>query len=165
VHLEHVWGHSARALGDRLSELPSPTSRMAGFEAFLRDKLDARSSRFSLDAHPAVGFAIQRFRHLPSAISVAEVARSTGLSQRRFSQLFRERVGLPPKVWCRVQRFQHAVRQLYAGADLRWSDLALDCGFYDQSHFANEFRAFSGIDMTTYNNAGRTLWANHIHEN
>jgi len=42
-----------------------------------------------------------------------------------------------------------------------WVELALDCGFYDQSHFANEFKAFSGVDATTYS-AGRTLWANHI---
>ena len=46
--------------------------------------------------------------------------------------------------------------QIFAGPSL-----ALDCGYYDQSHFANEFRAFSGVDATTYF-ARRTLWANHI---
>jgi AraC-like DNA-binding protein len=53
------------------------------------------------------------------------------------------------------------VLQLHAGVDLPWAEMALDCGYYDQSHFANEFRAFSGIDATTYS-ARRTLWANHI---
>jgi AraC-like DNA-binding protein len=42
-----------------------------------------------------------------------------------------------------------------------WAELALDCGYYDQSHFANEFRAFSGIDATSYC-ARRTQWANHV---
>ena len=70
-------------------------------------------------------------------------------------------VGLPPKVWCRVQRFQRAVQQLHAGGEVRWAELALDCGFYDQSHFANEFKAFSGVDATTYSTL-RTKWANHI---
>jgi AraC-like DNA-binding protein len=83
------------------------------------------------------------------------------LSERRFSQIFREEVGLSPKVWCRIQRFQRAVRMLHSGAEVPWADLALDCGFYDQSHFANEFRAFSGVDATTYS-ASRTRWANHI---
>ncbi len=75
--------------------------------------------------------------------------------------MFREEVGLAPKTWLRVQRFQRAVQQLYAGVDVRWAELALDCGYYDQAHFANEFRAFSGVDATTYT-AQRTQWANHI---
>jgi AraC-like DNA-binding protein len=53
-------------------------------------------------------------------------------------------------VWCRLRRFQRAVRQLHAGVNVPWSRLAIDCGFYDQAHFANEFRAFSGFDLTTY---------------
>jgi AraC-like DNA-binding protein len=93
--------------------------------------------------------------------TVHDVAEQIGLSQRRFSQIFREQVGLTPKVWCRVQRFQKAVRQLHAGVEVAWAELALDCGYYDQSHFANEFRAFSGIDATTYS-ARRTIWANHV---
>lgn len=92
---------------------------------------------------------------------MSETARQIGWSERRFSQVFREEVGLAPKVWCRIQRFQRAVRQLHNGTDIRWAELALDCGYYDQSHFANEFRAFSGVDVTTYT-ARRTVWANHI---
>jgi len=70
-------------------------------------------------------------------------------------------VGLTPKVWCRLQRFQRAVQLLHAGGDVPWAELSLDCGFYDQSHFANEFRAFSGVDATTYS-AQRTQWTNHV---
>ena len=106
-------------------------------------------------------FAVSKLGGAAGVATVREVARSTGWSERRFSQVFREEVGLPPKVWCRIQRFQRAVQQLHAGADMQWADLALDCGFYDQSHFANEFKAFSGIDATTYS-ALRSRWANHI---
>ena len=108
-----------------------------------------------------VEFGLARFAHDPHPASVHEIARSSGWSERRFSQVFREEVGLSPKAWMRIQRFQSAVRRLHAGVELRWADLALACGFYDQSHFANEFRAFSGIDVTTYS-AQRTRWANHV---
>ena len=164
VNLEDVWGDEAIALRHRLRELPTARARLACLETFLLRKLTARRSRCSPETHPAVEFALHRFSRLPSAVSVAEVARLTGWSQRRFSQLFREHVGLTPKVWCRIQRFQEAVKRLHAGAEVPWSELAVDCGFYDQSHLANEFRAFSGIDITTYCNAGRTLWANHVQE-
>ena len=47
--------------------------------------------------------------------SVRETARQIGWSERRFSQVFREEVGLAPKVWCRVQRFQRAVSSFMRG--------------------------------------------------
>lgn len=156
VSLEDVWGASVRALRDRLRELHSPQARLSALEEFLLQKFAARLSR-----HRIIDFALDRFQLAPSVSTVREVARSTGWSERRFSQVFREQVGLSPKAWARVQRFQRAVLQLHAGVDLPWAEMALDCGYYDQSHFANEFRAFSGIDATTYS-ARRTLWANHI---
>jgi AraC-like DNA-binding protein len=164
VDLQDLWGSAAQSLRDRLRELPTPQTRLRVFEEFLSRQLSAKRAHYFLEPHPAVTFALHRFHRVPSALSVAQVARSTGWSERRFSQLFREHVGLTPKIWCRIQRFQHAVRQLHSGPEIRWRELALDCGYYDQSHFANEFRAFSGIDISTYSAAGRTPWANHILE-
>jgi AraC-like DNA-binding protein len=159
VALDSIWGNHAADLRDRLREPASPHARLDLLEQFLRARFASR-----LDTHPRspqIQFALHYFAHNPSIASVAESARQIGWSERRLSQVFREEVGLTPKVWCRVQRFQHAVRQLHAGVDIRWAELALDCGYYDQSHFANEFRAFSGVDATTYS-ARRTQWANHI---
>ena len=161
VDLEDVWGAQARAVRDRLREIPSPQARLEYFEAFLAGAFQARLLEPRPMRHCAVDYALKRFALTPSIATVSDVARSTGWSERRFSQVFREEVGLTPKVWCRIQRFQRAVRQLHAGVDVPWSELALNCGFYDQSHFANEFRAFSGVDITTYS-ARRTQWANHI---
>jgi AraC-like DNA-binding protein len=161
VDLEDVWGLQARAIRDRLREVPSPQARLECFEAFLAAAFQKRLMEPRPMHHCAVTYALRRFAYAPSAATVRDVARGTGWSERRFSQVFREEVGLTPKVWCRIQRFQRAVHQLHAGVDVRWAELALSCGFYDQSHFANEFRAFSGVDVTTYS-ARRTLWANHI---
>ena len=57
-----------------------------------------------------------------------------------------------------------AERAIGIAEELRalWPELALDCGFYDQSHLANEFRAFSGISPTTYGAASHQTWANHL---
>ncbi len=161
VDLEDVWGAEVRSLRDRLRELASPEARLRSLERFLAGTFRAQIEQARPLHHCAVDYALRRFAHLPSVMTVREVALGTGWSERRFSQVFREEVGLSPKVWCRVQRFQRAVAQLHAGVDVAWSKLALDCGFYDQSHFANEFRAFSGVDVTTYS-ARRTRWANHI---
>ena len=156
VPLSDLWGSSADLLREQLLVLAIPEERLCCLERFLVQRLSATASRNAL-----VTFALDRFRKAPGVASVRDVARSSGWSERRFSQVFREEVGLTPKTWCRVQRFQRAVQQLHAGVDLRWAELALECGYYDQSHFANEFRAFSGVNPTTYS-AGRTRWTNHL---
>jgi len=156
IELESVWGSAARTLRERLRESLSPNLKFRCLEDFLLERC-ARNPR----RHGLVEFALRHFERSPGVATVHEVARSTGWSERRFSQIFREEVGLSPKAWTRIQRFQRAVRHLHSGADLRWADLALECGYYDQSHFANDFRAFSGIDITSYS-ALRTRWANHV---
>ena len=161
VPLEDAWGTPARALRDHLRELPTPESRMNCLEQYLLSYFAPQLARSGPGRRREVDFALSRFSRFPSISGVHETARQIGWSERRFSQVFREQVGFTPKVWCRIQRFQRAVRQLHAGVDVRWAELALDCGYYDQSHFANEFRAFSGVDATTYS-ARRTFWANHI---
>lgn len=156
VPLEDLWGPSVRPLRDTLRELPSPAARLDFLESYLIQKLTTRRL-----CHPMVEFALERFARNSQVATVSQVAKGAGWSERRLSQVFREQVGFSPKVWCRLQRFQRALRQLHAGVDLPWAELALECGFYDQSHFANEFRAFSGIDATTYS-ALRTQFTNHI---
>lgn len=162
VALEDVWGAPVQSLRDHLRDLATPEARLRCLENFLTMRFAARLLADPPSWQGAVRFALGRFGQAPRDAMVREVARQTGWSERRFSQLFRQSVGLSPKLWCRVQRFQRTVNQLHAGAEMRWAELALDCGYYDQSHFANEFRAFSGIDATTYSGLSGTPWANHV---
>jgi len=158
VDLESLWGTQARKLRERLREAPGPGERLLRLEEFLLERMTTRPVRGAADRGAMVSYALRRFR---AGAPVREVARGTGWSERRFSQVFREETGLTPAVWRRVQRFQRALHQLHAGASVRWEELALDCGFYDQSHFANEFRAFSGMDASTYLASPRQ-WVNHV---
>lgn len=162
VALEDLWGIDARGLRNRLLECDTPDMRLATLESYLAARFAPGNDLCLPHHHRAISFALQEFERDASLPRVKRVAQSVGWSERRFSQVFREQVGLTPKVWCRVRRFQRAVRCLRAGGDVRWTELALNCGFYDQSHFANEFRAFSGIDATTYSARLQTPWANHV---
>jgi AraC-like DNA-binding protein len=158
VDLEARWGAEARRLRAQLREAPTPGARLMCLERFLLGRMMAGPVRGAGERDALVRYAVGRFH---TGAAVREVARGTGWSERRFSQVFREETGLTPAVWRRVQRFQRAVGQLHAGVPVRWEELALDCGFYDQSHFANEFRAFSGMDASTYLASARP-WANHV---
>lgn len=156
IALEDLWGGGGRALREQLGEARTPADRLRCAERFLIEAFSPCLRRCNI-----VRFALSRFEKSPLITTVSEVAKETGWSERHFSQRFREEVGLSPKAWCRLQRFRRALQQLYAGEQVSWAELALDCGYYDQSHFANEFRTFSGIDATSYS-ALRTRWANHV---
>jgi AraC-like DNA-binding protein len=152
VGLEEVW--AGTSLTDRLCEVPTPAEKLRILEFFLSGRLQRGTRRSEL-----VDQTMHLFRE--KGLCVAQCARSIGVSERRLSQVFREHVGIAPKMWCRIRRFQAAVRALHHGVDVPWAELALRCGYYDQAHFANDFRAFSGINPTTYS-AGRGPWQNHV---
>lgn len=156
VSLDAVWGRDAACLRDRLREAPDPEAKFRLFETHLLAR-----ARNRLTLHPAVEFAVQQFKLSQHAGIVDDVTRQLGLSRRRFSQIFRERVGATPKLYSRIRRFQRAVHQIRQGRDIQWVDLALSCGYWDQSHFVNDFRAFSGINPSTYV-ASPSQWANHV---
>src|SRR6202050_4380474 len=152
IGLEEVW--AGTFLTERLCEVPTPVEKLRTMEVFLTGRLHPGTRRSELVDH-----AMHLFRE--KGFCVADCARSIGVSERRLSQVFREQVGMSPKMWCRIRRFQTAVRALHNGVDVSWKELALRCEYYDQSHFANDFRAFSGINPTTYS-ARRGPWQNHV---
>jgi len=154
IALEEVW--SGTSVADRLYEVPTPVEKLKTLEVFLTGRLHLRPGTRRSEL---VDQAIHLFRE--KGFCVAECARSVGVSERRLSQVFREQVGMGPKMWCRIRRFQTAVRALHDGVDVPWTELALRCGYYDQAHFANDFRAFSGINPTAYS-VSRGPWQNHL---
>jgi methylphosphotriester-DNA--protein-cysteine methyltransferase len=64
--------------------------------------------------------------------------------------VFRSEVGLHPKLFHRVQRFQRLVIQLHRLSEPEWGQLALEDGYFDQSHLIRDFGAFSGFSPTDY---------------
>lgn len=145
VPLDLMWGSLASELRDHLREAGTAAEKFHVLEALLLQKVNKR-----LQLHAAVQYAIGEFARAPHIRSVVGVAREIGVSRRRFAQLFREQVGLTPKLYCRLHRFQRVLRQLDLGFPVDWADLALAGGYCDQAHLSNEFRNFSGISPGAY---------------
>jgi AraC-like DNA-binding protein len=137
VDLEALWGPSARTLRDALCARRDSRSRFELLEAALTARL-GRSVR----RHPAVRAAIAG---LERGVSVREVVAEVGLSHRRLLEVFREEVGIAPKLFGRIRRFQRATAAAQGATSLDWSRLAVECGYFDQSHLIRDFIAFSGL--------------------
>lgn len=140
--LEDLWGNAAIALRERLIAAHSPEQRLDLFESFLVNRLP----RFH-GMHPAVAHALERFT---STSSIRDVVRETGYSHRGFIALFNRTVGLTPRLYCRVRRFQRALGLTAGKTSSSWIDIALDAGYSDQSHFNRQFREFAGMTPAEY---------------
>lgn len=156
VSLDALWGADAVDLRSRLLEAPTHAARFHVLESALLARL-----RFRGEHHAAVDFALRHFLAEPQMTTIAGVTGQIGLTPKRFIQAFRDATGFTPKVFCRIQRFQRALNRMENGASMDWAGVALDSGYYDQAHFIHDFRAFSGINPTTYM-AHRTPHRNHV---
>lgn len=86
-----------------------------------------------------------RLQASAGGISVRALAAELALSERRLQQLFAAQIGLAPSVWRRLQRLHGTLRLLRTAETPQWAQMALDNGYYDQSHMINEFRALCGL--------------------
>lgn len=156
VSLDDIWGGSAATeLRMRILEAPTPAAKFA----VLEHALIARASAF--EGHRAVSFGVRTLARAPHVGTIASLVQTTGLSQTRFIDLFARETGYTPKKFARVQRFQGVLRRIESMQEADWADVATACGYFDQSHFIHDFRAFSGINPSLYF-ASRTRNRNHI---
>ena len=156
VPLDALWGRRRTvALRERLLAAEGLDAKLDVIEAVLRDAWTPPG------LHPAVSFALSVFDRVPTTARIATVSDTIGLSAKRFIERFKIEVGLTPKHYCRIRRFQRAVALANRGRHVDWPQVALDCGYFDQAHFINDFRSFSGLTPTRYL-AARTPFQNHV---
>lgn len=94
-------------------------------------------------------------------INVQQLAADSFLSIRQFERRFKEFSGFTPKLYTRLIRFQSVFNELDP-RKVNFSQLAYQCGYYDQSHFIQEFREFSGYNPKEFfseNKSDTTLWS------
>lgn len=96
---------------------------------------------------------------LARGVNVRDVARQCNTSQQTLITRFRERTGLTPKTFSRIERFQRLLRNY--GNKKTWAEAALDAGFSDQSHMVRDFKCLAGVSPTTYEPSGSDQH-NHI---
>jgi AraC-like DNA-binding protein len=142
--LDDLWGARAGHLADRLLDTSLASTRIAIIEEQLTSQLNDRIALSPTQR--ALLWAEQR----RGCVSIDELADHSGLSPRQLRRNCHELTGLTPKQLCRALRFRHAAAKASSGERGQWSDLALECGYYDQAHFINEFRELSGLTPSEY---------------
>lgn len=95
--------------------------------------------------------AVQRMIETHGIETMAGLCSQLSISERQLERKFKESVGLSPKQYSRMLRFQYSKRQ-FAGHTNSFAKIAFECNYADQPHFARDFREFSGMTVSEYAN-------------
>jgi len=138
IELEALLGDHVLGLRQRLLETSSLLGRFVLLEQWLLRLLDRGAQ-----VHPAVVEASRTIAGTHGQIALPALSRHTGFSREHLIRRFREQVGLTPKAYGNIVRFNRALELARAPAS-SWAEIAQSCGYYDQSHLVRDFQRFAG---------------------
>jgi len=145
ANLADLWGGSGVELRERLCTAATPQQRFRLMESVLKRRLLCHTRD-----QAQMNVALKMFAMGGNGALVRAVSRELGFSQRRFIQVFSSHVGLTPKMFCRILRFQRARVSAERLKAPDWAELAVACGYFDQSHLIKDFKEFSGSTPYVY---------------
>lgn len=144
VSLDELFGTLGGLVREELLEAPGWEERFAIVDRFLLARL------FEAEPPPAsLAWALSRLHTTRGAIEIGSLTDELRCSRRYLIGLFNDRVGLPPKLFARILRFEHSL-ELADGGGIGWAEIAQRCGYYDQAHMVNDFQQFTGHSPTAY---------------
>ena len=155
VDLADLWGDAAHVLRDALGNTHHRETRIAAVERALTHRL--ATAAFEPASAPSVRRAVRLVEAAPALPTVEALARDLGTSTRHLRRTFLEVVGIGPKQYLRVARFQRALHAVKRAPFMPLATIAERTGYSDQSHFSADFQALSGTPPSALRAHGRGL--------
>lgn len=143
MHLH--FGSAISFVEEMLCEAEGIQERIRIIETFLA----GRMRRPCLDE--AMINAVGLIAQSKGTLTVEQLAKECYMSRRTLLRRFEAAIGISPKPFARIVRFQNLFKSIEnQAAELEWSQVAFEAGFSDQAHFINDFRAFSGMSPARF---------------
>jgi AraC-like DNA-binding protein len=141
VDVGDIWGGRGGRLSSGLADL-SEAARLDRVESILlAGRRHERQRAALLDIDGLAASVIRK----SGRVTVAGLAHAAGVSRQHLARVFRERIGVGPKLYSRLARFQAVLAHAGARRSIDWARVAVDLGFADQSHMIADCRQFSGL--------------------
>ncbi len=147
--LPAVFGDAGRRLEQACPPQLGPDHALAQVHRFLRERLPTEPD----PRRELVEQVVADMRHAVPGERVADVAAGHHVSERTLQRLFAAYVGIGPKWVLQRYRLHEAVEQLQSRDEVDWARMALELGYYDQAHFARDFRSLVGRTPAQYDAA------------
>lgn len=139
-----AWGEKATQLEIDLLKAESTDQRIAVMEAFLLSQLNPEQ------VDTIVEKCVEQIIEQAGISSVDEIARQQAIGKRALERRFQQSVGLSPKLFARIIRFNYALQLIEKRDFSNFTSVAYEGGFYDQAHFIKDFHDFTGLNPKQY---------------
>ncbi len=146
IPCQDVWGNRLKAFECRLFEAQSIQERIAVAESFLIQQI----IQINPVSDQRVEAVLEKMYQQQGRL-VIENNFMHGISSRQLRRLFNRYIGISPKTFSRIVRFQSMLRAMKETPKSEWGKLCFDFGYYDQSHFIHEFEDFYGMPPMSVN--------------
>jgi AraC-like DNA-binding protein len=143
--LEHFWGAAGCALEERLLQAHTVREKIHLVEAELLSRLASAPPPDST-VPTIAGHVLRR----QGVTTVASLSAASGFTRQHLARKFRHSLGVSPKLFCRLVRFQNALTRVLTSRPDDWAAAAADLGYYDQAHLIAEFKEFTGYTPTGF---------------
>lgn len=141
IAAEDIFNISVRYLFEKLCAAKTLNERALLADAFLLDSLKKRQLENRRDG---IVFTSHLILRTAEPITVAKLASYANMGVRNFERQFSEKVGMSPRLFCCVARFNHALDIKLRHPQRDWVSIAYECGYYDQMHLIKDFKRFTG---------------------
>lgn len=144
LDIASVFGKEGSVLEDRVMCAASHSHRIELISSFLNRKLSTPPNKLSY-----LSATIRNAIHTGTNPSVSEMASACNLSIRQIERDFQSLSGFSPRLFSKLTRFR-ALMENFPGKSNSIGDLAYEFNYYDQSHFINDFKRFTGLTPMQY---------------
>lgn len=135
--VELLWGDKGMSAIKKVTLAKHDMVRIKVLNQFFLEYIDQKNHIEQRDIYPILNW----LEHTTGRITVDELAQNLSISYKSIYRKFMYHIGLTPKTYLKIIRFNKACKLLNQLPKLSWSELAYFCGYYDQAHFINEFHA------------------------
>ncbi|MDZ7876940.1 MAG: helix-turn-helix domain-containing protein [Saprospiraceae bacterium] len=140
IDAQTVFSKEIKSVNEKIDECKSYLQMIAVVETFLFNEI----KRNSFEIHP-LDIATNKLFNTDFIPTVDVLAKSAFQSTRNFERHFMQRMGVSPKYFLKVMRFENAFRMKNKNPELDWLTIAINCGYYDYQHLVRDYKDLTGL--------------------
>lgn len=147
IPLKLILKDKVTSLEDELFLAQSFEHKIEVAENFLISQFRQNERKYNYDR---IRNVVNRINRAKGVINIDELASDSFLSRKQFERTFADFIGTTPKQFLKIVRFQNAIYEKSKNMGLNLTELAHNCGYFDQSHMINDFKTLSGITPKSF---------------
>ena len=147
IPLQYINGQAGKDLEEKMAEVSTFQQRVNIAEAYFYNLLKNNYTDFEFRR---INHVVELIKKSHGNISISLLASKACLSRKQFERVFSQQIGISPKQYLKIIRFQFSIFQKQQNNDLNMIELTYESGYFDQSHFINDFKSFCGLTPKQY---------------